>query len=162
MWARSSPGQPEGTRPVFGYQARRAWKDIYYLRTWECWILIHKDKGILVRTNSSRLFDAHAILTKKWQLFFSTFKIKDVPWRCDAFVCRSDQSQLTLRQKIALCLVSCYRYKYEDEMWSKKSILRKNYVRLRQKHCREALVTIRMSSKFQPQSFHHLCQQSKS
>ncbi len=35
MWTKSSLGQPKGVRPVCGYQASRAWKDIYYLWTWK-------------------------------------------------------------------------------------------------------------------------------
>lgn len=64
MWARSSLGQPKGMRPVCGYQSSRAWKDIYYLWTWE-----HVEFSY-TRTNGNKLgfillLHAQPMLTKK-------------------------------------------------------------------------------------------------
>lgn len=151
MWARSSLGQPKGVRPECGYQGCRAWKDIYYLWTWEHVELSYtRTKGYkrLIRVDHSMLKQSNksdhiSLCWKKRWLFF--FHIQDQ--RCAVAVWYSHVQEwskladVEAENSTALGVL----LQVPVRQWSKKSPLSNNYTSLKAwqmpKHSRAAHVT---------------------
>lgn len=93
-----------------------------------CWILIHKDKRIRVRTHSSRLFDAQPILSKNYGIFVVSCRLSKFKVFCGG----EEWSKFAdVETKKSAVLGVLLQVPARHEIWSRKSTLSKTYMSLK-------------------------------